>query len=486
MKKGLIIVLVGFISFFCYGQESTGVKKWGLSECIDYALENNLIVKRSLYSVESSAINVKQAKWSMAPNLNTGGSYNNNWGRTIDPTTNLFTTSRVQTIGFSASTSLLLFQTSRLRNTYKQAEVDLQASKYDLEANKNIVVLNVITFFTNVVFNKEQYNNAVSQLNSTGQLLERTRKHVEAGAAPQTQLFDLLAQKANNEVNVVNWENNYNMSLLQLMQVLQIPSSEPFDVDIPQVEISEFPLSGLNGEEIFDIAHGTMPEIKSADLGIKSADLGIKISRAQLYPSLRLNGNVSTNYSSARDQERMVATGDTQTRPPTQVGTVNLDPTQIVYTFPIPDVPVFQTFEDYPIGDQFGDNIGRSLSFVLSVPIFNGFSASSNLQRAIITQHQAQITLEDRSNTLRQNIERAYLDAYAAQKSYDASQKQVEATEESFRVTQRSFELGAMNFIDFQVSQENLFQAKTNLLISKYDYIFKQEILKFYQGELNY
>jgi len=486
MKKGLIIVLTAFISFYCCGQESGGIKKWGLLDCIDYALENNLNVQRSLYTVESNEIGIRQAKWSMAPTLNTGGSYNSNWGRTIDPTTNLFTTARVQTLGLSASTSWLLFQSNSVRNTYKQSQVDLQVSKYDLEVSKNIVVLNVIRFFTNVVFNKEQYNNAVSQLKSTEQLVERTRKQVEAGASPQSQLYDLLAQKANNEVNVVNWENNYNLSLLQLMQLLQIPSSEPFDVEFPLVEISELPLSGLNGGEIFEIARGTLPEIKSADLGIKSADLGIKIARAQLYPSLRLNGNISSNYSSARDKERMEATGETRTIPASPIGTVNLDPNQTVYTFPIPNAPVFETFEDYPIKTQFGDNFGRSLSLTLSVPVFNGFSASSNVQRAIITQRQAEITLEDRNNTLREDIERAYLDVYAAQQSYDASLRQVEATEESFRVTERSFELGAMNFIDFKVSQENLYQAKTNLLISKYDYIFKSEILKFYQGELNY
>jgi outer membrane protein len=170
---------------------------------------------------------------------------------------------------------------------------------------------------------------------------------------------------------------------------------------------------------------------------------------------------------------------------PFPIGTVNLDPSQIVYTLPS-ERNGFDSFESYPFVDQFGDNFGRFVGLNLSVPVFNGFAVSSNVQRAIISKRQAEITYEERSNTLMQTIERAYNDVMASQKSYDASIRQVDAQEESFRVTQRSYELGAMNFIDFQVSQNNLFQANTNLLISKYDYIFKLAILKFYQGELNY
>lgn len=491
MKKGLLVIFTISVLSVCYGQipqdnHSTDIKIWGIRECVEYALENSLTVKRSLYQVETSEINNSQAKWTMAPSLNFGGSYNISWGRTIDPTTNLFATERFQTSGVSGSSSLLLFQTNRLRNTYKQSKIDLEASKYDLEASKDFVILNVITFYTNVVFNKEQYINTQSQLNSTQQLVGRTKIQVEAGSVPRAQLYDLMAQQATNEVNVINAENNYNLSLLQLKQELQIPSTEPFNVEFPEIELSEFPMVSLSGDEIYNIALGNMPDIKSANLGIESANLGIKIAQAQLYPSIRLNASLNTNYSSVRDAERRVPTGETQTIPPVPIGTVNLDPNLVVFTNPIENSPVFQTFEDYPLAEQFKDNIGRSISLSINVPIFNGFSISSNVQRAIILQKQAEISLEESSNNLRQNIERAYNDVLAGKKSYDASVRQVEAQEESYRVTERSYELGASNFIDFQVAQNNLFQAKTNLLIAKYDYIFKIEVLKFYQGELDY
>ncbi len=486
MKKTIVFIFLIIITFVTsYAQVDTDSKVWTLEECINYALENNLSVQRTLYGIESGEVNVKQSKWSMAPSLNFGGSYNNSWGRSIDPTTNLFTTERFETAGLTGSSSWLLFQTNRLRNTYKQALVNLDLSKADHETSKNSVILGVITFYTNAVFNRELLNNAISQLNSTDQLVSRTQKQVDAGAAPQTQLYDILAQKATNEVNVINADNNFNLSVLQLKQALQIPATEPFDIEIPTIELDQFQLDGSSLTDIYQIALEIMPEIQSANLGLESADLGVKIARAQFYPSLRLNASLNTNYSSVRDAQRIAPNGTTVPVPATPIGTVNLDPTQVVYTNPTTRQG-FDSFESYPFLDQFGDNFGRFVGLNLSIPVFNGFAVSSNVQRAIISKRQAEITYEERSNTLRQTIERAYNDVLASQKSYDASTRQVEAQEESFRVTQRSYELGAMNFFDFQVSQNNLFQAKNNLLISKYDYIFKLAILKFYLGDLNY
>jgi len=404
MKKGVLFVALFIASTVLFGQQSV---KWTLRECIDYALENNLSVQRSLLGVESSEILRKQTKWSMAPSLNLGANYGSSWGRSIDPTTNIFVTERFDNSGVSSSTSWLLYQSNRLRNTHKQSLVDFEASKYNLEAAKDQVILSVITFYTNVVFNNELYQNTLSQLNSTEQLVDRTEKQVEAGALPQTQLYDLIAQKASNEVQVINAENAYNLSILQLKQALQIPAGDPFEILVPDIELEVLPLAGLTVNDIYDIATGTMPNIKSADLGVESVDLGIKVAKAQLYPSLRFNGNINTNYSSVR-VNRSPATINI---PSTRIGTVNGDPNLIVFTDPSTR-DGFTSEENYPVFDQWSDNIGRSVSLSLSIPIFNGLSASSNVQRSLISHRQAEITAKEQRNNLRQNIERAYNDVF--------------------------------------------------------------------------
>jgi len=279
MKKGVLFVALFIASTVLFGQQSV---KWTLRECIDYALENNLSVQRSLLGVESSEILNKQTMWSMAPSLNLGASYGSSWGRTIDPTTNRFVTDRFDNTGISTSTSWLLYQSNRLRNTHKQSLVDFEASKYNLESAKDQVILSVITFYTNVVFNNELYQNTLLQLNSTEQLVDRTTKLVEAGSLPQTQLYDLIAQKASNEVQVINAENAYNLSILQLKQALQIPAGDQFEIVVPDIELEVLPLAGLTVNDIYDIATGTMPNMKKCGFGCGECRFGCKNSKSSI------------------------------------------------------------------------------------------------------------------------------------------------------------------------------------------------------------
>jgi len=152
MKR--VILLSAFLLAAAVGQ-TQDKKVWTLKDCIDEALQKNLNVKRSLLSVETSQVNLNQAKLQMLPTLNGGGQFGYNWGRSIDPTTNLFTTQRVNSFNLNASSSLLLFNGFRLFNTYRQNNIDNEAATQDFEKAKNDVILQVITLYTSVIFNKE-------------------------------------------------------------------------------------------------------------------------------------------------------------------------------------------------------------------------------------------------------------------------------------------------------------------------------------------
>ena len=129
------------------------------------------------------------------------------------------------------------------------------------------------------------------------------------------------------------------------------------------------------------------------------------------------------------------------------------------------------------------NNFGQSLSLGVSIPIFNNLQVNSNVQRAKIVKDQADILAEQTRQTLRQTIERAYNDVYSSGKAYQSSVKKVEATEESFRAMKQRYDNGAANATDYELAENNLFQAKSDLLRAKYDYIFKLKILDFYQGK---
>lgn len=470
--RGILLAVLVVSSLYTFGQQAK--KVWTLRELVDYAVSSNLTVKRSNYGVRTGEINYLQSKMAMLPSLNANGNYGFNWGRNIDPTTNLFVEQRINSINASINSSLLLWNGFRLFYAMKQNEVELEAVSHDLIKARNDVILNVITLYLTVVFNKELYANAEYQLGSTREQLERTKKLVEAGALPRADALNLEAQHATNELNLIQRENALNLSFLQLKQALQLPASTEMDVELLNVDLND---QGINksADEIFEIAVLSMPEIQAARLRQKSSAFALRSTRGNYYPRITLNGSLSTLYSSAR-QEAIL---EGSTLVPREIGYLQSNPGELVFT----DVLVNQfSFQTVGYQEQFKNNLGKGLGFSLQIPIFNGLQTRSAVQRAAISRELANITLVENENILRQSVETAYNDALAASKTYQSAQKQVGARDEAFRMTKQRFELGAVNFVEYQVAENDLFQAQSDLLRAKYDFIFKKKILDFYQG----
>jgi outer membrane protein len=448
---------------------------------VDYALANNLNVQRSQFDVESAEVNKMTSKAAMFPSLNASVSNGYNWGRSINPVTNTFTTQQIRSLSPNANTSVTLFNGLRIQNQIKQANKDFAASEEDLQKAKNDLMLNVINLYVNVVFNKELLENAKFQLSSSQQQYERTKKQVEAGALPKSNELNLDAQVATNEVSVVNNENALNLSLLQLKQALQLPGSADLDVEVPQLEVQDLVIEN-SSQQIFDIARQSLPEIKAAQLRVNSSFYSVKAARGNMYPRLSASGSLNSNYSSANDRPQPSQTGEEIAIQ--QIGYFT-DPnsgTVIPVSSQVP-IPTFVFSDGYGYRDQLGDNFFRSAGITLSIPILNGLQSRAAVQRAIINRNVADINAKLANQTLRQSVETAYNDAFAASKTYNASTRQVQAREEAFRMTKQRFDIGAANYVEYQVAENDLFQAKSDLARAKYNFIFRKKLLDFYQGK---
>lgn len=481
--KSLLFYFLIVISFATSAQQTESQPKanvWTLKQCIDHATANNLNIKRSTYNVESFELDYKQSKWSMVPSLNGNISYGYNWGRSVNPVTYQYTNQQLNSINPGASSSVTLFNGFRIQNVIKQSDRSLEASEQDLARTKNDVSINIASLYINVIFNQEQFENAKFQLSSSQSQLDRVRKQVAAGALPRSEELNLDAQTATNEVNVITQENALNLSLLQLKQALQLPASTPLDVELLDIEIEDLVLD-QSRDEIYDIARQTMPEIKSANLKVESSSYAVKAAKGTLLPRLSLTGSINSNYSSVSDRPRFIPDGGDPTITGYQpIGVV--ESTNQPVLSPI-FLPSGTTENGYGKSAQLKDNVYKSLGFTLSIPIFNSMQARYSWQRAVISREIAVITAKETDNTLRQNVETAYNNAVAASKTYNSSTRQVQAREEAFRMMEQRMGAGAANSFEYQVSQNDLFRAKTDLTRSKYDFIFRKKVLDFYQGK---
>lgn len=440
MRK-LTLSLLFAISFMAlHAQE-----KWSLEKCVDHALTNNIQIKQRSLSIETSNADVLQSKLSMLPDLNGFANHGYNWGLSVDRYTNEFATERVQTDNFNLSSSVTLFSGFQKVNQIRQNKLNLQAGQYDLDKFMDDISLTIATSYLQILFYQELLKNAENQLGITIQQVDRMKKMVDAGAAAQGDYFNLEAQRAAEELSVVDARNNLDLAYLTLTQLLDLPSTDNFAIEVPELSVQGKPALVANADEIFLFASQNQPDIKSSELKLESSDLNISRARGAMMPSLSLNGSWGTGYSSKI-----------------------VDPI---------------TGLDTPFKNQFNDNNNKSVSLNLSVPIFNGWQGRTALSKAKIGVKDAQYALEANKLNLRKTIQQAYADALASLKKYNSANTKVDASKESFKYSDQKFTVGMLNSVDYNNAKKDLAIAESELLQAKFDYIFKTTVLDFYMGK---
>ena len=471
--RNLFILFLCSCSLMAFGQN----QPWTLEKCINYAMENNLQIRLNQLTIESNKEAVILAEHARYPSLNGQASHNYNWGLSFDVLTNQPVNRRVQSNGFSVGGNVTLYNDFRLRNQIQQAELNLKASNFDLDQTKNLTALNIVGAYVQIIFNTENLNNAKRQVNTLQEQIDRTKKLVDAGVLPKSNLLDLQSQLATNELQVVQSENALAFSKLQLKQLLQLTDDGPIEIVIPTVPDPDATVVLAKSSEVYSTAVDNQPDVKSADVAIESADLGIRIAESGYKPTLSMSYGLSTSYSSAQNNQ---LTGFTGTALDTVGFTNTLSGDPVVNLTVDRNTAVFSKFGFF---DQIDEGFNKNLRFSLTIPIYNRNQVKNSVAVARIQKERAKLQAETVRNNLRQTIEQAYQDALAASKTYSANKKQVEALEETFRMTQERFNSGVSNITDFNVAQNNLNVAKSNLIRAKYDYVLKVKILDFYMGK---
>lgn len=461
--KSLIIYFTLFlvISFSLNAQTKT----WGLNQCIEYALENNIQIKQNKLSNELNKIDIKQLKANRIPTLNASDNQSFNWGSNNND--NFYSTNT-----FSINSSVILYNGSQNNNSIKQSELNYKAGEYAVEETENSISLSIANAYLEIIFYNEQIKISKNQHESTLQQLQNIKNKVDAGMLPISNYLQIEAQLYSEELTITNTENQLRISKLNLMQLMELPVNGGFNIDIPQLNV-EGHYKNLNQsiENIYQLALGTRPEIQNAILNQQSSELGIKIAKASQLPKLTLNASIGTQYSSLSEQ---LSYGSIE---PVTVGYLESNPSENVLF----DQPSMY-YSNYPFFDQYNDNLYESVSLNLSIPIFNNYQARTSIDRSKINYESSQLDLINTRNNLRKTIEQAYTDLLSAKKEYDANVKQLASYQRSYDDATTKFNAGLLNSVDYLIEKTNLINAENSLLQSKYKLIFKNMIIEHYQG----
>lgn len=423
-------------------------KRWTMDECMQYAVENSPKVKKQAYVSDSykAELNSAVASFFPAVGANVGAQYN--FGRSVDPGTNTYSTTSTFNNNYGLSVNIPIFNGGQLINQWRMAKANRQLGMNDVQKEKDDLAVNTMQAFMDVVYYRGTVKLAAEQLEENSRILYKTKRQEELGLKGRADVAQIEAQVAANDYNLTHQQNLYNTAVLTLKQNMNYPSDMELDVDTMLLDQSYIAMME-SVDEIFDYASENNPTALQAKLQLKSSKMQYLMYKGRLLPTISFSAGVSTNY--------------------------------------FENLKVDKSAEDYrpttSFQDQFKNNRGEYISFNLSFPLFDGLSRITNLRKARNNMRIAQETQTEVLRQLQTAIEQAVLDREGYAKETIQMQKKADADAIAYQVTLRKFEEGLMSPIDLQTSANTLLLSKADLLQRKLMYLMKCKLVDYYKGK---
>jgi outer membrane protein len=469
-KKRYIWILVAILGSHALSAQ----EQWSLQRCIGYTQEKNLTLQQARANVRMAQLTESQARASRLPSVNASVSYSQQFGRTIDPTTNIFINQSIGTNQLGLNASLPLYTGGRIQNTIKQSAWDVQAAEADAEQSSNTLALQVAQAYLSVLLAQEQVESAQNRVSLSQKQLSQTQKLIDAGTTPLAEKYTIMAQIARDEQAQVQTQNTLDLAYLNLKQLMQLEPDYPLTIETPVLVLpAASTLDGLNLPGLYTVARSTQPGIAAGEFRIKSAETSINVAKAGYMPSLSLFANLNSFYSSQFNEPK--PTGNILTAP--RPATINGVPVDLAFLFEeTVDAPV-------PYLRQLDQTFGQGIGVSLNVPIYQNGSVRLGVERARLNLQNAQLQNNQTQQQLKNDIQTALNNARAARRQLDAAQKSYEANQIAYTNMEKRHALGAVNTLDLNTAKNNMDIAENDLIIAKYDYVFRLKIIDFYQGK---
>ena len=424
----------------------TAQKKWTMQECVDYAMQNNIVLQKSRLQQQSAAEDLKGSKSALLPSLSASTSHSVGYRPWQDDGVTTVTNGQVNTKvdktyyngSYSLNASWTVWDGNRNRNNVKLSKLSAQQAELDVASTANSIQERIAQLFVQVLYLDDAIKVSEASLETSRKNEERGKEMAEVGKMSKADLAQLAAQRASDEYSLVESRSQMASYKLQLKQLLELTGDADFDIAVPATTDAQALADIPSVQAVYEQALLNRPEIQNAQLGIESSRLNLSVAKSGWFPHVNLSGGVGTGTNSLAKKGWDA---------------------------------------------QFKNNFDAMGGLSVSIPIFDQRQTKTAVNKARILQQQAQLELQDQQKKLYQTIEGFWLDATTNQQKFLTARTTVESEQQSYDLLSEQFRLGLKNIVELMTGKDRLMQAQQNLLQSKYMTILNIQLLQFYQGK---
>lgn len=436
--KTRYIIGAAAVLLACTVSVSAQDRLWNLEQCIDYAVEHNLTVKAQEIARQQKDIDLNTAENSRIPDLSGSAGQNFSFGRGLSAD-NTYVNTNTASTSFSLGSSINVFNGFRTERTVKLRKLDLQAAVEDLEKARDDIRVAVMQAYFQILYAREIRKVAMRQVGIDSVQVERLRSMRMNGKADDAEVAQQEASLGQSRLTLTQAENSLGLALLDLAQLLELPSPDGFEVVSP--DVVDIPVLSGSAEDIFAQAVDVRPAVKAEMLRLDAAEMNVAIAKSSLYPSVSLSGGIGTNWykSSGYDAARFVS--------------------------------------------QMKNNFSQYVGVSLNVPIFSRFSVRNGIRSARLAGESQRIQLESVKKSLYKEIQQAWYNAVASQAKLRSCADAKKSAEESFRLVSAKYVNGKAAAAEFNDSRNSLMKASSDMVQALYENLFQVKLLDFYRGK---
>jgi outer membrane protein len=415
-------------------------------EAVRIALDQNTDVKRAQATARQSNLQVQSEWMDFLPDASVRSSVSRRYGRNFSQVTGGFTTRSTDFFNLNGSSSITLFNGFENTASLNQARTQSEADRMNLGQARQDVVFNVVDQFIALVESRELVRVRREELETRRQQLKQIRAFVDAGSRPVSDLYTQQADVADAEQQLLQAEREREVNKTRLIQTLQLSPRKAYAFQEPGLRDDSVRAQSYDLSSLIDQAFQQRLDLEVARAEQRAAETGVRAARSSYYPSISLNGNYGTDWSSRG------LPGETT---------------------------------DNSFGNQLDINRGGSVSLSLNIPIFNNLNRSTQVEQAQVQAQNARYALQDQRQQVALQVRQAYLDYRNAVKQLDVANKRLRAARQSRDATLERYNLGSASIVELQNARRDFVSAASDQVQARYQVIFQRKRIEYNIGDLN-
>lgn len=458
---------ISSIVFLCIINLTINAQSWSLDECIKYALEHSLDIRKSELNIKTSHINHSQSKLFYLPSLNMSASPNYNIGYSINPATYSYENVNSITGSIGLNAEVILFQGNQNVHNIRKSKNEWLSAQEEKKNAEMEVTVNVINLYFQTLIEKEIYRAIEKKLSIAQKQLEKISEFIKLGKQSLSDRQEVDVQISREKANLLKQKNIINLSIFKLKQYIQLYDKDDFDIDQISQSIERDNDGRVNYKKIVQ----QLPQINAKKFNLNALEQKLEMDKGSRYPSLAFSYGIGSNFiNTAKDIN--IINGITST-----IGYVNDKDKTEVYSYP----QSYQTYgQNTSLVSQLNTNLQQRLTLSLQVPIFDKFKKANQIK---LTQIAIESQLEDikkQESKMIEELETMKINRDNALVLFESNREIVKSYESLLDIQRSKYDQGFISNFEFQNAVNNYYISALELSKSRIEYQYRNVLYRYY------